>query len=182
VNERSQEVLPPTRLQDEAGGGAITHVRGSTVNVFASMVTEEFGEGSWESLLASCTPDVRQALDHGVADGALRGATTADQHMTVAHKWLLGFLSVETILRQSSLLFRFYYKGGRAWLEAFSTGQGRLAIQAEGMYAGWYTETLPGYLVRLLELGGAREVRVRHEPPAAAAMEPVHRYQLDWTD
>lgn len=72
------------------------------------------------------------------------------------------------------------HQGGMISLSDVGDEHAVVHLQARYPYPDWYTEVLPTWIRRALDRAGAREVRVRHQPPEAEAEPWLHHYFLDW--
>lgn len=72
------------------------------------------------------------------------------------------------------------HQGGMISLSDVADDHAVVHLQARYPYPDWYTEVLPAWIRRALDRAGAREVRVRHQPPEPEAEPWLHHYFLDW--
>lgn len=181
----------------------ISHVRASFTRGLQRRAMAQ-GPERWDAVLGEVSPACRAVFSrplgvfqwveaglvnelteayarHAPADDlGQRAALTAEEHLTVAHPWLLKLLSPETLVRQGPTLFHFYHRGGVIRLESVGPGCGALSIWATGLYAGWSAIAIPAWMRRALELAGAEEAAVEHLPPPPGSLR--HRYLLRWKD
>lgn len=183
----------------------ITQVRGPMTRQVREAVLREGGESAWNTLLEQVSPECRAAFsseiglyqwvesNHSVelslaylAQGHSRftrerSEEAAREMLTTLNRWLLRMLSPVFVVNALPRLFGFYYRGGKATVDALEEGFALCSLWADGMYPEWFEEGIPASFKAGLEATGAREVTVVHRPPQGRGLQAFrHQYEVRW--
>ncbi len=182
--------------------GRVTHFRGTLFQGVRKQADTEGGPQAWADMMATLSPGTQKvfAVDPGRFEwvevsfvnelmlahqaryglGAVKArlTDTAETELTQDHPWLLKLLSPQTLMHQTGTLWRFFFKGGVVETRSVGRDRSELVVWATGLYPSFYTHSLVHWLVRAMELCGARNCTVVHTP--ATRDEDPHRYAFHW--
>lgn len=193
--------LPALVLEDFR----VSHVRGPVTQQIRQAVLLAGGQPAWEALLAEVSEECRALflspigsyewvdadlaaemnrafLEYKGPEWILsRGRSAAREQLLLVHRWLIKLASPEFLLNNAPRMLGLYYRGCRGTVDHLGPGEAVLNLWAYGYYPEWYSHGLVGWLQGALELSGAKELRVHHEPPPGHGPDSVrHRYRVTW--
>ncbi|MBL0313101.1 MAG: hypothetical protein IPP78_10395 [Holophagaceae bacterium] len=110
-----------------------------------------------------------------------RGKKAAREQLLAVHRWLIKLASPEFLLTNAPRILGLYYRGCKGAVKHVGAGEATLKLWAHGYYPEWYSHGLVGWLHGALELSGAKDLRIYHQPPSGHGLDSVcHRYHLTW--
>jgi len=201
ITEPKISVTPSLTLEDFR----ITHVRGPVTQQIRQAVLRAGGQPAWESLLTQVSEPCRKlflspigsyewvdadlAAEMNTAFLTLkgvewlnsRGQDAAREHLLTVHRWLLKLASPEFLLNNTPRILSLYYRGCKGAVEHAGAGETNLKLWARGYFPEFFSHSLVGWLQSALELTGAKDLHIQHEPPTGQGLDSVcHRYHVTW--
>lgn len=183
----------------------VSHVRGPVTQQIRQAVLLAGGQPAWEALLEKVSEECRSLfmgpigsyewvdadlaaemnlafLEFKGPDWILsRGRSAAREQLLMVHRWLIKLASPEFLLNNAPRMLGLYYRGCKGTVEHIGSGEAVLKLWAQGYYREWYSHGLVGWLQGALELSGAKDLRIHHQPPAGRGLDSVcHRYRVTW--
>lgn len=183
----------------------VSHVRGPVTQQIRQAILLAGGQPAWDSLLAKVSESCRDLFLNPIGsyewvDAELaaemntvfleamgpecihsRGRKAAREQLLVVHRWLIKLASPEFLLSNAPRILGLYYRGCKGAVEHAGAGQATLNLWAQGYYPEWYSHGLVGWLQGALELSGAKDLHIQHQPPTGPGLESVcHRYHVAW--
>ena len=180
-------------------------IKGINLTHTRAFLESAFGFEGWATAAAEMTPAARAAMDGVVAVGwypgelhteLLRamevtlsardrdvvphaGAFAAEYDVSRIHRILFRGLNPGLLLEKATDIWGRYYESGKWQIERPSSTTTAASLSDFSIVDARYCRFLAGYFLRMFELVGAKDVRVRHTRCRARG-DAVCRYDGEW--
>ncbi len=181
-------------------------VKGNILRARIAFVTERFGQGAWERVLAALSPadqaqlsgvvnvawypfDLGRRLDDAIVAGVGGGRTTvfedlgrasARENLTTVHKNFLEPRDPAAFMQKTPMIYRFYYDTGRRTWDPEGPTSGVITTHEADTQSVADCATVVGWYKEALAMAGARDVSIVEEACRARGGDAC-RYRVSWS-
>lgn len=184
----------------------IMKVKGNIIKARVAFVREHFGEDGWNKVLQALPDEdrrivggiitnvgwypfkVAEKLDNTIVSTLAHGKNevfedigraSAKENLTGVHKDFVESRDPQTFLKQTPLIYRFYYDTGRRTYEPTGPNSGVIITYDAETYSTIDCLTVIGWYKEALEMCGAHNVTIQEENCRARGDNEC-RYRVSW--